>query len=105
MAGSAVHLERVRASAASSKHASSLRARAALLLSMHAQTIRNFRSPNMPWPGEQCISKFAGLSGAAYALPALVSPFGWECAVSIQSVDPQRLLSAPVADGVHCGAT
>lgn len=43
-------------------------------LRMHAATIANFCSPNMPWPGEQCVSKWAGLSGVAYALPMLVSP-------------------------------
>jgi len=40
----------------------------------HADTIRKFRDPNMPWPGSQCRSRWAGLSGAAYALPALACP-------------------------------
>ena len=47
-------------------------------LKMHTDTIANFRSPNMPWPGDQCVSKWAGISGLAYSLPALVSPSGWE---------------------------
>ena len=55
-----------------------LRARTATLLTTHAATIREFRSPNMPWPGERCISKLAGLSGICYALPALVCSSCWE---------------------------
>ena len=42
-----------------------------LLARTHASTIRHFRSPNMPWKGELCRSPWAGLSGAAYMLPAL----------------------------------
>ena len=50
-----------------------LQARAASLLKEHAMTINRFRSPNMPWEGSACRSPAAGLSGACYALPALVA--------------------------------
>lgn len=56
-----------------------LRMRTEALLRGHAATIRNFRSPNMPWSGDQCKSVASGLSGMAYALPALVCPYdSWE---------------------------
>jgi len=53
--------------------------RAEALLSGHANTIANFRNPNMPWAGERCRSTYAGLSGVAYALPGCFCPIGsWE---------------------------
>ena len=50
-----------------------VQARIAAQLRTHAATVLAFRHNGMPWRGDLCVSKFAGLSGLAYALPALAS--------------------------------
>lgn len=73
-----------------------LRARFASQLHTHCATLKAFRSNGMPWPGRTCTSKMAGLSGIAYALPALVSRTYFEQALWVLSA----FLSI-MADYVH----